>query len=149
MAEVVLRARLAEAGWGPDVVAVDSAGTGSWHVDEPADPRAVAALAAAGYPDDAAAHRARRFSRAWFDRYDLVVALDRGHERDLRRLAPDAAGAARIMLLRDGGRDVPDPYYGGPADFAEALAVIEDAVPRVVERIRREAADLPAGEVTA
>ena len=46
MAEVVCRAQLAERGLG-ERVSVDSAGTGDWHVGQPADPRTVAALSAA------------------------------------------------------------------------------------------------------
>ncbi|TDC04166.1 low molecular weight phosphotyrosine protein phosphatase, partial [Streptomyces sp. 8K308] len=132
MAETVLRARLAEAGLDGDHT-VDSAGTGGWHVGEPADPRAVAALAAAGYPAGARDHTARRFERDWFDRYDLVVAMDRGHERELRRLAPDQRAAAKVVLLLDHDPDatepdVPDPYYGDDEGFAECLKIIERGV---------------------
>ncbi|WP_394813807.1 low molecular weight protein-tyrosine-phosphatase [Streptomyces litchfieldiae] len=138
MAEAVLRARLVEEGLA-DRVRVASAGTGGWHADEPADPRATAALRAAGYdvaPED---HVARRFEPAWFARYDLVVALDRGHARALRRLAPTPAAAARVRLLRADGLDVPDPYYGDDGDFAECLNIIEDAVPGLLDAIRQEA----------
>ncbi|RKN43260.1 low molecular weight protein-tyrosine-phosphatase [Streptomyces hoynatensis] len=141
MAEAVFRARLAEeaagpAGPGGEAVA-DSAGTGGWHVGEPADPRATEALRAAGYdlPDDW--HTARRFEAAWFGRYDLVVALDRGHERALRRLAPTPGDAAKIRLLRGDGRDVPDPYYGDAEDFAQCLKIIEDAMPGLLAALPR------------
>jgi len=48
IAQVVLEHRLAEAGL-DDRVTVVSAGTGSWHTDEPMDERAAATLSAAGY----------------------------------------------------------------------------------------------------
>ncbi|GAB2912162.1 low molecular weight protein-tyrosine-phosphatase [Streptomyces mayteni] len=142
MAETVLRARLAEQGLAEEFT-VDSAGTGGWHVGEPADPRAVAALTAAGYPVGARDHAARRFERDWFDRYDLVVAMDRGHERELRRLAPTERDAAKVVLLRDHDpdvgagagadadaeeRDVPDPYYGDDDGFHACLRIIESGV---------------------
>ncbi|TDC76215.1 low molecular weight protein-tyrosine-phosphatase [Streptomyces hainanensis] len=132
MAETVLRARLAEQGLAEEFT-VDSAGTGGWHVGEPADPRAVAALAAAGYRVGAHDHAARRFARDWFDRYDLVVAMDRGHERELRRLAPTARDAAKVVLLRDhdpdaDDQDVPDPYYGDDEGFHACLRIIESGV---------------------
>ena len=134
MAETVLRARLAEEGLDGSHT-VDSAGTGGWHVGEPADPRAVAALVAAGYLAGAHDHTARRFERAWFDRYDLVVAMDRGHERELRRLARHQGDAAKVVLLRDhdpdaapDDRDVPDPYYGEDEGFAACLKIIERGV---------------------
>ena len=55
--EVVLRAKLAEAGI--DDVVVTSSGTGGWHAGDPMDPRAAAALRRRGY--DGSAHRAQQF----------------------------------------------------------------------------------------
>ncbi|WP_438363667.1 low molecular weight protein-tyrosine-phosphatase [Streptomyces marincola] len=136
MAEAVLRARLAEAGLGAHVL-VDSAGTGGWHAGDPADPRATAALVAAGYDARPADHTARQFEAEWFPRYDLVVALDRGHARALRRLAPGPEQAAKVRLLRAGDLDVPDPYYGEDEGFADCLALIEESVPDLLDTIRR------------
>ncbi|MGW1839131.1 low molecular weight protein-tyrosine-phosphatase [Streptomyces sp. NPDC002067] len=131
MAESVFRAEVAAAGLGDRVVA-DSAGVDGWHEGEGADPRTVAALTAAGYPAD---HRARRFDAAWFAGRDLVIALDGGHLRALRRMAPGPGDAAKVHLLRSydpagpgaGALDVPDPYYGGPAEFAACLEMVEAA----------------------
>ncbi|MCZ7417633.1 MULTISPECIES: low molecular weight protein-tyrosine-phosphatase [unclassified Streptomyces] len=147
VAESVLRSRLAQAGLA-DRVLVDSAGTGGWHEGNGADPRTVAVLAGAGYATE---HTARRFRPAWFAERDLVLALDRGHARELRRLAPSPADAARVRLLRsyepgwaDGGSpagedaDVPDPYYGGPEGFDEVLEMIESAMPRLLDAITEE-----------
>lgn len=139
MAASVCRAQVAERGLG-DRVAVDSAGTDGWHEGEPADPRAEAVLAAAGY---GTAHRARQFQAEWFERYDLVVALDQGHLRRLRRLAPSAGHAARVRLLRswdpaasgDGDLDVPDPYYGDEAGFTDCLKLIEAAMPGLLDEV--------------
>ncbi|HEU5429452.1 MAG TPA: low molecular weight protein-tyrosine-phosphatase [Actinocrinis sp.] len=83
MAEWVLRAHIAEAGLS-DVVEVDSAGTGDWHVGDGADPRTVRVLARHGYPSR---HVARQFQPAELLRRDLVIALDHGHLRTLRRWA--------------------------------------------------------------
>jgi protein-tyrosine phosphatase len=142
MAEAVCRHRLAERGLAGRVV-VDSAGTGSWHAGDGADPRAEAALAAAGYELQ---HIARQFRRGWFDRYDLVIALDRGHERSLRRLADAPDQAARVRLLRAydvdaaaaGDLDVPDPYYGGDAGFRTCLKLIEDAMPGLLDEVESD-----------
>jgi protein-tyrosine phosphatase len=129
MAEHVLRRRAEEAGL--DVV-VDSSGTGGWHIGDPADHRTVRTLRRHDYTS---AHSARKFQRSWFDDYDLIIALDRGHERELRRQARTAQDTAKIRLLRSfdpqAGEDldVPDPYYGGDADFEHVLELIEAAVP--------------------
>ncbi|HST48618.1 low molecular weight protein-tyrosine-phosphatase [Jatrophihabitans sp.] len=134
-AEVVLRARLAEAGW-TDAVVVDSAGTGPWHAGKDMDPRARQALVRRGYVPPV--HVARQFQAADFAGRDLVIALDAGHLArlgQLARLADDPAdAAASISLLRsydpaavEGELDVPDPYYDGDAEFEAALAQIEAA----------------------
>lgn len=81
MAEVVLRALSAQNGLGARVVS-RSAGTGDWHVGERADGRTLDALSRRGL--DGSHHRARQFSAAAFSENDLIVALDRTHERILR-----------------------------------------------------------------
>ncbi|MCX5377162.1 low molecular weight protein-tyrosine-phosphatase [Streptomyces sp. NBC_00091] len=145
MAESVFRAHVVGAGLG-GLVEVDSAGTGGWHEGDGADPRTVAVLEAAGYEQD---HRARKFRASWFDRLDLVIALDAGHLRDLRALAPTAEAAAKVRLLRSydpaapaarGGvpdaLDVPDPYYGPLDGFEECLELVEAASPGLLEAVR-------------
>ncbi|WP_411134541.1 low molecular weight protein-tyrosine-phosphatase [Streptomyces sp. C10] len=109
MAESVFRARLAEAGL-DGLVEADSAGTGGWHEGDGADPRTVAVLRAGGYEH---AHTARQFHASWFDHLDLVIALDSGHLRELRRLAPTARDAAKVRLLRAYGAS---PAKGATAD---------------------------------
>ncbi|WP_330458777.1 low molecular weight phosphotyrosine protein phosphatase [Streptomyces sp. NBC_00820] len=129
MAESVFRARVAGAGL-DGLVEVDSAGTGSWHEGEGADPRTVSVLDEHGYDT---AHTARRFRPSWFARLDLVIALDTGHLRDLRGLAPTEEDARKVRLLRsydpaaDADPDVPDPYYGGRDGFEECLEMVEAA----------------------
>ncbi|MFK8847887.1 low molecular weight protein-tyrosine-phosphatase [Streptomyces sp. Ac-502] len=171
MAEAVFRARVEEDGL-DGLVVVDSAGTGGWHEGDGADPRTVAVLRAAGYEED---HVARRFRAAWFATLDLVIALDEGHLRALRRLAPTAQDAAKVRLLRSydpavspdgavhpagtvssgeaptGARshdlDVPDPYYGGMAGFEECLEMTEAASGGLLAAVRAtlEGEGAPAG----
>ncbi|WP_246103139.1 low molecular weight protein-tyrosine-phosphatase [Streptomyces piniterrae] len=113
MAASVFRARIAEAGLG-GLVDVSSAGLGGWFEGEEADPRTVAVLRAGGYDHT---HTARRFQPSWFDRLDLVIALDSGHLRELHRLAPTARDAAKVRALRSYGADAAaDGSAGGDAD---------------------------------
>jgi protein-tyrosine phosphatase len=124
-------------------VEVDSSGTGHWHVGDPADERTVAALRRAGY---GCAHRARRFERSWFDRYDLIVALDRGHRRDLLRIAASDEDRAKVRLLREfdpeaSDLDVPDPYYARDSAFDEVREQIEAAAPGLLAHVRRALKD--------
>lgn len=130
MAEIIMRDLAARAGLGHAIVA-RSAGTGDWHVGEPADRRTVAALAKAGY--DGSQHRARQFDPAWFPHLDLAVVLDRSHERILGNWAPTQQDRQKVRLLLDFDpgqsslRDVPDPYYSDGAMFDSVLGMIERA----------------------
>lgn len=129
MADVVFRWFVEQAGLGDRVVS-SSAGTGDWHVGERADSRTVAALERRGY--DGSKHRARQFTMEDFDRNDLIVALDRSHERSLHTWARTPADADKVSLLLpfsggDDGLDVPDPYYAGEEMFDDVLGMIERA----------------------
>ncbi|MHB9860365.1 low molecular weight protein-tyrosine-phosphatase [Streptomyces sp. YIM S03343] len=138
MAESVFRARVAEAGL-DKVVEVDSAGTGGWHEGDTADPRTVSVLGEQGYGTE---HTARQFQPSWFARRDLVIALDEGHRRALRRIAPTPEDAAKVRLLRSydpaagDDLDVPDPYYGGMDGFAECLEMVESASAGLLTAVR-------------
>lgn len=138
MAETVLRKVVADRGLG-DRVIVESAGTGGWHAGGPMDERALRVLAEHGY--DGADHSARQFTRDWFDRYDLVLAMDRDNQAFLRRMAP---AGVEVRLFRSfdpaapDGAEVPDPYYGGDEGFVEVLALVEAAAEGVADHIADE-----------
>ncbi|MFE2548753.1 low molecular weight protein-tyrosine-phosphatase [Streptomyces sp. NPDC059355] len=139
MAESVFRARVIEAGLDA-LVEVDSAGTGGWHEGYGADPRTVTVLEAAGYEQS---HRARQFRAPWFAGLDLVIALDAGHLRDLRALAPTPEDAAKVRLLRSydpaataAETDVPDPYYGSLDGFEQCLELVEAASSGLLDAVR-------------
>ncbi|MCM3660487.1 low molecular weight phosphotyrosine protein phosphatase [Georgenia satyanarayanai] len=144
MGEVVLRDLLEREGLA-DRVRVVSAGTGDWHVGGPADPRAVSTLKQYGL--DGEQHRAQQFAREGFAEVDLVLALDRGHERALRTLAPTPQDADKVRLLRSfdedavaaGELEVDDPYFGEDADFVatyeEVLPACEGVVAHLRERL--------------
>ncbi|MFF3166199.1 MULTISPECIES: low molecular weight protein-tyrosine-phosphatase [unclassified Streptomyces] len=140
MAESVFRARVEEAGL-EDRVEIDSAGTGGWHEGEAADPRTVSVLDEHGYRTG---HVARQFQPSWFARLDLVVALDTGHLKALRRLAPTEEDARKVRLLRSYAQptpddlDVPDPYYGGREGFQECLEMVEEASTGLLAAVREQ-----------
>jgi protein-tyrosine phosphatase len=100
-------------------------------------------LGNSGY--EASAHRARQFESGWFELLDLVIALDRGHERTLRSWAVDDAQRSKVRLLRGfdpesgpGELDVPDPYYDGDQAFAEVLDQVEAACRGLLGQVRAE-----------
>ena len=148
MAEAVMRGLLEAEGLDAQV-AVDSAGTTSWHVGDPADRRALTALRAAGY--DGSTHRARAFERSWLTDRDLVVALDAGHLDDLRALAGAAPDGPTVRLLRSFAEDVDeddldvmDPFYGSVADFATVLEQVEAGCRGILAGLVRDGVVQPA-----
>jgi protein-tyrosine phosphatase len=118
---------------------IDSAGTGAYHVGELPDPRSREAAARRGYD---LSHRARTFTAADFDRFDLVIAMDRDNHANLVRLARARSSPPAIHMLRafepGAARDaeVPDPWYGGDAGFEEVLDICERACRGLLEHVR-------------
>lgn len=140
-AEGVMRHLLAEEGL-ESRVEVDSAGTGGWHVGEPADERARAAAARRGIELTSVA---RQVAPSDLDEFDLVLAADVQNRRDLLELAgEDPELRRKVRLLRSfdprsagaGELDVPDPYYGGPDGFDEVLDLIEAACRGLIRELR-------------
>lgn len=138
-AEGVFRHLAGSAGLGGRVTA-DSAGTHSYHIGEPPDPRTQRAALARGV--DLSALRARKVVAADFTRFDHILAMDHGHLAQLRRIAPAGATAALRLFLDDAagleGREVPDPYYGGPGGFEEVLNLCEAGSRGLLDRLMRE-----------
>ena len=138
-AEGVLRAEVERRGLGKQV-RVESAGTHDYHIGDAPDPRSVRHAKRRGY--DLSELRASQVSRADFDRFDYILAMDRGHLRILRSLAPENARAKVGLFLEPStrwtGEDVPDPYYGGPEGFEQVLDMVEEAAARWLDRIQGE-----------
>jgi len=139
MAEVILRDELAAAGLGGKVE-VDSAGTGDWHLGEEMDRRARAELSRRGY--DGSGHKARQIQPSWLRDYDLLLAMDRSNLANLRRMANgDSEVAGRIRLMRSFDPDaakqaeVPDPYNGGPEEYAQVFDLVEPAARNLASQL--------------
>jgi protein-tyrosine phosphatase len=131
-AEAVMRHVLREAGLDSGVE-VDSAGTGAWHVGDPADRRARAAARRRGIELESIA---RQVTPGDLDEFDRVLAADAENRRDLLRLAgEDPERRAKVRLLREfdpvsvqtGDLDIPDPYYGDGDGFDHVLDIVEAA----------------------
>lgn len=135
LAQAVLEARAAAAGW---KVTVDSAGTGGWHSGDAPDFRAAEAASQRGL--DISGQQARRVRQDDFRQFDLICAMDDSNLADLRAMAPPDA-TAKLSRLLDHAPDaktraVPDPFYGGKDGFAHALDLIETGVDGLIAQHR-------------
>jgi len=119
---------------------IDSAGTHDYHVGEPPDSRAVSAAARRGI--DLRGLRARQVSDADFERFDLILAMDRLNYVTLVDRAPEEF-RERIRLFMEFAADrdvddVPDPYYGGPPGFEQVLDLAEEAAAGLLDEVTRQ-----------
>ena len=135
LAEGVFRSVLAERGMEDDFV-IDSAGMGDWHAGQAPDHRAIAVARANGL--DISAQQARAITERDFERFDLILGMDRKNIRELGEIAPDAF-RDRIHLFLDyagsGAEEVPDPYFGDAAGFAETYRLIRSASEGLADRL--------------
>jgi protein-tyrosine phosphatase len=138
-AEGVFRHLVGEAGLEQAFV-IDSAGTGAWHVGEPADRRM----------QDAARQRgirlsciARQVGPSDFEDFDWILAMDGSNLRHLQRMT-HAGHHHKIRKFRDfdpddPGADVPDPYYGDEDGFAEVIEIVTRTARVLLARLREGA----------
>lgn len=121
-------------------VIVDSAGTGGWHVGESPDRRATEAARRRGI---ALGGAARQVGLEDFERFDLILAMDRSNLAELLALAPDEQSREKVRLLREFDPEakesreleVPDPYYGGPEGFDRVIDLISAACEGVLNSL--------------
>ena len=150
MAQFSIERALSEAGLGTQT-AVDSAGVTGWEAGRPMDPRAVDELLKHAYPAPAVdSFRARAFEAGWYGSRDLVLALDYGHLTHMQAEAPPE-DQHKIRMLRSfdpaaanlpaSEQGIEDPWYGGMSDFDSSYALMQAAVPGVVEHVRAALAD--------
>lgn len=122
-AEAAVRAEAEAAGL--DLV-VDSAGTGSWHIGDPPHSQMIDAGRRHDLEVDG---RARRFGPSDFDRFDVILVMDRSNLRDVLALAPSLEAKAKVRLFRtyDPGSEedeVPDPYGGPDIGYDRTVEIV-------------------------
>lgn len=126
-AEGVFRHQAETSGWSK-LFQADSAGTSAYHVGEPPDRRAMEYAKTRGY--DISTLRARQVGPADFERFDLILCMEKEVLETVKKIQAFSRGNADLALFLDylpahEGQDVPDPYYGGGEDFEKALDLIE------------------------
>jgi protein-tyrosine phosphatase len=100
---------------------LDSAGTAAYHIGSPPDSRSIAALKQVGIHIDQ--QKARQVSKADFDEFDWILAMDRENLANLKKIQPKHSRATLVLFgefhpsVAFG--EVVDPYYGGESGFIE------------------------------
>ncbi|HTX17792.1 MAG TPA: low molecular weight protein-tyrosine-phosphatase [Bacteroidota bacterium] len=120
---------------------VESAGTAGYHVGDLPDVRMRQHAARRGYTLES---HARKFKpEIDFDRFDMIVAMDRDNLADLQRMDRDKRYRKKLSLMTEYCEtmkvdEVPDPYYEGPEGFEYVLDILEDACEGLRKRIEAD-----------
>ena len=117
---------------------VDSAGTGSYHIGEPPDYRSVQVAKLNAI--DISTQKARQFSVADFDRFDIIYAMDSSNLNHILRLAKDDIDIGKVKLILEENphikdKTVPDPYWGNTSDFEHVFRLLDDTCTLIAKRL--------------
>ena len=117
---------------------VDSAGTAAYHIGKQPDIRSIEI--ANKYTIDLNQQRARQFSRADFDKFDIIYAMDTNNYAHLISLASTETERDKIrMILNEinpkAYQSVPDPYYGGENGFQDIYNILDKACNKIIQNI--------------
>ena len=114
---------------------IDSAGTGSYHIGSPPDPRSIQVAQDNGI--DISHQSARQFQSSDFTKFDHIFVMDRQNYRDVIAKVKHQDDIDKVKLLCEaaglGMRPVPDPYYGGNEVFQNVFDLVKTACHRIVE----------------
>ncbi len=120
-------------------IEIDSAGTHAYHIGHAPDARAQEAARRRGV--DLSGLRGRQATRGDIERFDYVLAMDCENYENLLDICPEGL-EHKVRLFMEFApqrteRDVPDPYFGGPAGFDRVLDMIAAASAGLLEDIRK------------
>ena len=115
MAEFVMKDMVEKAGLSGDFY-IESAATSTEEIGNPVYPPARRKLEEQGI--SCAGKHARQMTRADYDKFDYIIAMDRNNLRNLRRIIGEDTDGKVSLLLTHAGRsgDVADPWYTGDFD---------------------------------
>ena len=119
-------------------VTVESAGTAGYHIGKLPDKRSIEI--ANKYEIDISNQKARQFSRADFDEFDIIYVMDTNNFAHLNSLAENQNERDKIrMILNEINPEsfdsVPDPYYGGDNGFHIVYNMLDKACNKIITQI--------------
>jgi len=112
---------------------IASAGTGNWHVGQPADRRSIAVAKSHGY--DISKQRARHFDSSMLEEYDHILVMDRNNLRDVLKLTENEGQREKVALFLADNLDVTDPYFDDQL-FSPVFLTIEERAKKLVEELK-------------
>lgn len=146
MAEAVMRHQVEKAGLS-NLIEVDSAGTGDWHLGHP--PHEGTRKQLEQHQISHAGMKSRLVINKDFETFDYIICMDSKNLRDVQILMEDAKGEwsdvdgsskqlfTFMELLPDHEIvDVPDPYYDG--NFSFVYELVDAGCKQLLNRVRAD-----------
>lgn len=134
LAEGILqhKADKAKLGW-----RVDSAGTGNYHIGDPAHPLSQKVARMNGI--DISHERCRQFKKEDMLAFDRIYVMDQSNYAEVRRMSRELWDEQKTDLILNEvqpGEDieVPDPYFGTEKDFHEVFAMLDEACEKIIDK---------------
>lgn len=111
-------------------IQIDSAGTCDNHVNQNPDSRTIAN--AKKHNIDISKLKARQFSVADFDNFDLIFVMDSSNYADVIALARNERDKQKVEFILNrvypnSNMSVPDPYFGGEQGFENVFILLDNA----------------------
>lgn len=136
LAEGILKSKLSS-----ESFVVDSAGTAGYHVGELPDGRSIEV--ARKYGIDITNQRSRKFTKADFDKFDMIFAMDQNNYADIVALSENEEQHEKVKMILnelypDENRSVPDPYYGGDQGFENVYKMLDEACEIIASKLEQK-----------
>lgn len=112
---------------------IDSAGTINYHEGSQPDERSIKTAIKNGI--DISAQKSRPIIKQDFDKFDLILCMDKNNYKDVLKLADDSQ-KQKVRLILDNELEVPDPYFGGIDGFDKVYQMLDESCEIIAEKIR-------------
>ncbi len=133
LAEGILEQKAKQAGknW-----KVDSAGTNSFHLGQ--QPHELSQKVALLNGLDISKQRARAFTAADMEEYDVIYAMAEDVLDDIKKISGNAYDAGKVKLFREEllaeDMNVPDPWYGAEDGYHAVYKIIDNTCDAIINK---------------
>lgn len=140
LAEAIFKKKLIEKNLDGKYIA-DSSGVIGYHEGERADERM---RRTAAKHDIEINHLAQKLTEKHLAEFDLILAMDRSNIAEIKSMCKKHDLLRKVMLFRDfdidkgKGREVPDPYYGGPGGFENVYIIVNRTSENLIKALEQE-----------
>ena len=120
-----------------DKIVCDSAGTSAYHINSAPDSRMSVAAKIKGIE---LIGSARKFKPIDFERFDLILAMDRSNYQDIIYYDTKGKYEDKVKMMcafatQHDDIEVPDPYYGGEEGFNYVIDLLLDSCAGLLDYI--------------